>query len=320
MPIYNLLKKSCFGILIGLLFVGEIHAQEESVIELPDSAYVMKHLFALSADSMMGRATYQPKGIQKARKYIVKELLRIGVPAYVPNYEQSFEIPQSKGDTLEGVNLLAYVEGYSNEETIVVSAHYDHVGMKDSAQIFNGADDNASGTVALLEMAKYFTQNQPENTIIFAFFDAEEMGLLGAKHFVRSMVVDSSLIKLNVNMDMVARGDKFEMYAVGTYFYPQLKVYIEEAAKGKGIKMIYGADKPKDKPNWVQASDHGAFHQYEIPFVYFGVDDHKDYHTIHDTADKVNPVFYLNAIQLIKESILIFDANLDTIILNMVKR
>jgi len=288
---------------------------DSSAPGFPDSTYVMSRLFAFSADSMQGRSTKQ-KAINKSRKFLIDELVDIGVAAYVPEYMQSFEIPQKKGDTITGQNILAYVEGFSSEEIIVISAHYDHVGMKDSLNIFNGADDNASGTIALLEMVKYFTANQPEHSMIFAFFDAEEMGLLGAKHFVNSSVVDSSLLKLNVNMDMVARGDKNELYAVGTYYYPQMKTFIQQAAKDKSIKMIYGADKPTDKPNWTYASDHGAFHKQSVPFVYFGVDDHKDYHKITDTADKVNPDFYLEAVELIRDAVLIFDANLDVIAAN----
>jgi Zn-dependent M28 family amino/carboxypeptidase len=314
MHLQRVSKLIVFILLFG--FGSSAFSQEQMTGSFPDSSTVMQQLFAFSADSMQGRSTTQLLGINKARNFIVNSLVHSGVPAYVPDYTQSFEIPLKSQDTLMGVNILAYVEGYSSDEIIVISAHYDHVGMKDSLQVFNGADDNASGTIALLEMAKYFSANQPEHDIIFAFFDAEEMGLLGAKHFVSSSVLDSSLVKLNVNMDMVARGDKNELFAVGTYFYPQLKVYINEAAQGKGIKMIYGADKPKDKPNWVQASDHGAFHNMGIPFVYFGVDDHKDYHKITDTADKVNPTFYLNAIRLIQEAVLIFDANLEYVTLN----
>lgn len=316
MSLQGVAKFIVIGFFVLCAIDKPLYGQEVPNEVFPDSTYVMTQLFAFSSDSMEGRSTMQVNGIKKARKFIIDELVTIGVPAYVPDYTQNFDIPLKSKDTIQGVNILAYVEGYSSDEIIVISAHYDHVGMKDSLNIFNGADDNASGTIALLEMAKYFNANQPEHDIIFAFFDAEEMGLLGAKHFVSSSVIDSSLLKLNVNMDMVARGDRNELFAVGTYFYPQLKIYITEAAKNKHIKMIYGADKPKDKPNWVQASDHGAFHKVGVPFVYFGVDDHKDYHKITDTAEKVNPVFYLEAIELIRDAVLIFDTSLEYITLN----
>ena len=207
-------------------------------------------------------------------------------------------------------HVLGYVEGFSNQETIVISAHYDHVGMKDSTTIYNGADDNASGTVALLALARYFTTNQPDNNIIFAFFDAEEDGLQGAKHFMQSVVVDSSFIKLNINMDMVGRGDKNEIYAVGTYFHPELKLYVKEAAKGKSIKVLFGRDDPSKKLNWINSSDHAPFHKAGVPFIYFGVDDHADYHKPTDTAEKIKAVFYLETIAMIKDTVKHLDANL----------
>lgn len=140
------------------------------------------------------------------------------------------------------------------------------------------------------------------------------MGLQGAKHFMQSVVVDTSKIKMNVNLDMVSRGDKNELYAVGTYFTPYLKPLLNEASKDKTIELLFGRDNPKKKPYWVNASDHAPFHQAEIPFIYFGVDDHPDYHKITDTADKINPDFYLEAIRLIKDAVEIFDANLGEIV------
>lgn len=263
---------------------------------------------------MQGRQS-GTKGNQMARQYIINKLQKSGVPAYVPGYTQDFKYKSTKNgsDSVEAVNILAYVEGFSNSNTIVISAHYDHVGMKDSTTIFNGADDNASGTAALLALAQYFSANQPDNSFLFAFFDAEENGLQGAKHFMQSVVVDGSLIKLNVNLDMVGRGDKNEIYAVGTYFHPELKPLIAEAAKDKQIDVLFGRDEPKKKPNWVGSSDHAPFHKAGIPFVYFGVDDHADYHKPTDTADKINPDFYLETVRMIKDALLNFDANLKDI-------
>jgi hypothetical protein len=100
---------------------------------------------------------------------------------------------------------------------------------------------------------------------------------------------------------------------VGTYFTPYLKVLLSQAAENKSIELLFGRDEPRKKPNWVNSSDHAPFHQAEIPFIYFGVDDHPDYHKTSDTADKINPDFYLEAIRLIKEATENFDANLGDI-------
>ncbi|SMG43566.1 Peptidase family M28 [Marivirga sericea] len=297
-------------IIISLLFVQHGFAQEDSVSAFPDSAKVMNDLYFLASDSLEGRKT-NTEGNDIARRFIIQRLQKLGVSAYVQDYTQSFTFGK---DSIPAVNILGFVEGFSGKNFIVISAHYDHVGMKNSTEIFNGADDNASGVASLLALAEYFRENQPENNLLFAFFDAEEMGLQGAKFFMQSVVMDTSRIKMNVNLDMVSRGDKNELYAVGTYFTPFLKPLIKEAAKDKGIELLFGRDEPKKKPNWVTASDHAPFHKAQIPFIYFGVDDHPDYHKITDTADKINPVFYLEAIRLIKDAIENFDANLGEIV------
>jgi len=297
-------------ILMAFFIAQPSLAQKDSILVFPDSAKVMNDLYFLASDSLQGRKT-NTKGNEIARKFIIQRLQKLGVSAYVPDYTQPFTFGK---DTVRGVNVLGFVEGYSAKHFIIISAHYDHIGTKDSVEIFNGADDNASGVSAILALAEYFRANQPENNLLFALFDAEEMGLQGAKHFMQSVVMDTSRIKMNVNLDMVSRGDKNEIYAVGTYFTPYLKPLIQEAAKDKSIKLLYGRDEPKKKPNWVTASDHAPFHKAEIPFVYFGVDDHPDYHKTTDTADKVDPIFFLEAIRLIKDAIENFDANLGDIV------
>ncbi len=295
---------------LSLLLAQQGFAQKDSIAVFPDSAKVMNDLFFLSSDSLQGRKT-NTLGNEIAREYIIKRLQKVGVSAYVQDYIQPFTFGK---DSIPAVNILGFIEGFTGKNFIVISAHYDHVGMEDSTKIFNGADDNASGVATLLALAEYFRENQPENNLLFAFFDAEEMGLQGAKHFMQSVVVDTSKIKMNVNLDMVSRGDKNELYAVGTYFTPYLKPLLNEASKDKSIELLFGRDNPKKKPYWVNASDHAPFHQAEIPFIYFGVDDHPDYHKITDTADKINPDFYLEAIRLIKEAVEIFDANLGEIV------
>lgn len=295
---------------LSLLLAQQGFAQKDSIDVFPDSAKVMNDLFFLSSDSLQGRKT-NTLGNEIASEFIIKRLQKVGVSAYVQDYTQPFTFGK---DSIPAVNILGFIEGFTGKNFIVISAHYDHVGMEDSTKIFNGADDNASGVAALLALAEYFRENQPENNLLFAYFDAEEMGLQGAKHFMQSVVVDTSKIKMNVNLDMVSRGDKNELYAVGTYFTPYLKPLLNEASKDKTIELLFGRDNPKKKPYWVNASDHAPFHQAEIPFIYFGVDDHPDYHKITDTADKINPDFYLEAIRLIKDAVEIFDANLGEIV------
>jgi len=108
-------------------------------------------------------------------------------------------------------------------------------------------------------------------------------------------------IKVNLNMDMVARADKGELVACGTFFYPQLKPHLEGLTSEK-IKLVFGHDDPekyKGQDNWTFSSDHGPFHRAKIPFIYFGVEDHKDYHQPTDDFELVNPEVYQACVKLI---------------------
>jgi Zn-dependent M28 family amino/carboxypeptidase len=192
---------------------------------------------------------------------------------------------------------------------IVISAHYDHIGIiKD--EIYNGADDNASGVAALLSFAKYFKANQPNYTLVFALFDAEEMGLQGAKAFVANPPVGLEKIKLNINMDMISHNDKGELYVAGTFKYPELKKYL--ITTNPNIKLLAGHDDPKlGHDDWTNQSDQGAFNAKNIPFLYFGVEDHKDYHKATDEFKNINQEFYTNAVSVILEVVKNIDQKRD---------
>ncbi|WP_113635935.1 M20/M25/M40 family metallo-hydrolase [Nubsella zeaxanthinifaciens] len=269
---------------------------------------LLKDVEILSSDEYEGRKS-GTKGSELSRAYLVKRLKEIGVAAHpsLGAYEQNFEI-KGRNSVTKGVNLIAYVKGKS-DDVIVVSAHYDHVGIiKD--EVYNGADDNASGVGALLSYAKYFKDHQPNNTIIFALFDAEEMGLQGAKAFVANPPVALDKIKLNINMDMISHNDKGELYVVGTFKYPQLKQYI--TTTNPNIKLLLGHDDPKlGHDDWTNQSDQGAFNAKNIPFLYFGVEDHKDYHKATDEFKNINQTFYTNAVGAIQEVIINIDKQRD---------
>lgn len=265
---------------------------------------LMLDMKILSSDSLEGRKT-GTDGNKKARAYIIDQLKKAGVEPFVPGYVQSFSILQS-GD---GVNILGVIPG-KKKETIVISAHYDHLGIRNNI-IYNGADDNASGTAALLAMIRYFKKNAPQHRLIFAFFDAEEMGLKGSAHFVNTLELQKEKIVLNVNLDMVSRSDKNELYACGAYYHPQLKKNIEKAIVPQGLKLLFGHDEPTlNRNDWTNQSDHYNFHQKKIPFIYFGVEDHADYHKPSDDFEKVNVDFYTKSTETILLAIRVLDKNL----------
>ncbi|MCX2574767.1 M28 family peptidase [Pedobacter sandarakinus] len=254
---------------------------------------LLKDVEVLSSDAYEGRRT-GTKGAEMARAYIIDRFEKLGLksyPQYV-NYAQEFTFNLRAGAKANGTNVIGYIPGKS-ANVIVVSAHYDHLGIiKD--QVYNGADDNASGSAGLLKIAAYFAKNKPNNTIIFAAFDAEEMGLQGAKAFVANPPVSINTIAVNLNMDMIGHSEKNELYVCGTFKYPNLKKYIDTTRTD--LKVRLGHDDPKlGHDDWTNQSDQGAFNAKNIPFLYFGVEDHKDYHQESDEYATLTKQFFSDA-------------------------
>jgi Zn-dependent M28 family amino/carboxypeptidase len=272
---------------------------------------LLNDIQTLSSDSFEGRKTGST-GNLKAADYITNRFEEIGLKSYNQNYRHPFTFRNRRNEQIQGINLIGCIKGKS-ENVIIISAHYDHVGINNS-EIFNGADDNASGVAVILASAKYFTENKPLNTLLFVAFDAEEMGLQGAYSFLNNPPIPKELIKLNINLDMVSHNDKSELYAAGTFKSPAIKDIIQNADQNTGISIKFGHDQPDmGKDDWTMQSDHGPFAKENIPFLYFGVEDHKDYHKPSDDFDNINPNFFYSASTAILKSIISLDKNLDRI-------
>ena len=211
---------------------------------------------------------------------------------------------------MQGVNVVGWVEGRSRpDDYIVITAHYDHMGVMPDGTVFNGADDNASGVAGLLEIARRLRSRQPEHPVLLVALDGEEEGLKGAEAFMARPPVAAASMVLNINLDMISRLDKGELYAVGTYQFPALKPALEQAARGSKVSLLFGRDKPQDqgRNNWVPLSDQWTFFKAGVPFVFFSVDDHADYHAPTDDAERIPIPIYAAAVALIVESIRLFD-------------
>lgn len=296
------------GCAAGTSAPGSRQAFRVDAIPALDSARLLADLFRLSHDSMAGRAAMTPQNA-KARAFLASELRRIGVAPVNGSHEHPFAMARRNNpDSVRGVNVLGMVRGSRfPDRVLVVSAHFDHVGTR-NGNIYNGADDNASGTAALLQLAAHFQANPASHTIIFAFFDAEEMGLLGARAFVANPPVPLAQIAANVNLDMVARGDNGNLWAVGTNPWPQMKPIVEALVPQAPVTLKMGFDTGTGRDNWTSQSDQGAFHAQGIPFVYFGVEDHPDYHQPGDDPEKVNGGFYYGAARTIAAFVARLDA------------
>jgi Zn-dependent M28 family amino/carboxypeptidase len=229
-------------------------------------------------------------GGRAARTYIQRELEKAGVRPFAGGWFQEF-IPEAGA-----ANVVGWVEGTEKPDRfIVLSAHYDHLGSRNGL-IFPGADDNASGTAALLEIARILAVSPLRHSVIFAAFDAEEGGMIGSSAFVADPPVPVNSLVLNVNMDMISRNRAGEIYVAGPYHFPFLADHVRATASRSAITVRMGHDQPVPaSEDWTGQSDHLAFFDRRIPFAYFGVEDHPDYHRPTDTFENTDPGFFVRA-------------------------
>ena len=289
--------------LLLLLIFPVLACSQKPAVKL-DTNQLIEDLRFISSDATEGRRT-GTEGNRIAREYLVTRFQEVEAQPFQDSYTHEFTFENRRTqEEVNAINVIAKVDG-KTDSMIVITAHYDHLGKRDSL-IFNGADDDASGTAALLALADYFVKEKPRHTLVFAAFDAEEMGLQGARAFVEDSVMLSK-VKLNINMDMISQNDSSEIYAAGTYHYPELKPILE-SIDTVGLKLLFGHDTPgSGSDDWTFSSDHGPFHSKGVPFVYFGVEDHKHYHRATDEFETIPQDFYKASVQLILNAIIAFD-------------
>ena len=262
-----------------------------------------EHLFLLSSDILEGRKTGEKKQ-KMAVNYFTAYYQHLGLlapqmyPAYTQNIPLEYFEGKSNGDSK---NILAYIKGSEfPNEVIVISAHYDHLGIKGD-QVYNGADDNASGSSAILELAESFQLakkqgNGPKRSILFVHFTGEELGLYGSKYYVENPAfsLDSTIVDLNI--DMVGRvddkhaDDKEYIYLIGSDRLSQdlHKLSKETNKKYTKLKLDYTYNDKKDPNNYYERSDHYNFAYHNIPVIFYFNGSHNDYHRVTDTADKID--------------------------------
>jgi Zn-dependent M28 family amino/carboxypeptidase len=276
----------------AMTFTGQAVAQDT---EYPASFdRLLLDLSVLAHDSMEGRAPGTP-GSARARAFLIESLKSIGATPIGDSYEYAFEAADA-----HAVNVIAVVPGRdATNRYIVLTAHYDHQGVRDGT-VFNGADDNASGVAAALAITRSVVASPLDATLVIALVDAEEVGLRGARQFVSQPPIPLEQIALNVNLDMVSRTAGL-LWAAGAHHTPALRSVIERATTNAAVTVRQGHDRPNapEGADWTNSSDHAPFHQTGIPFVYFGVEDHVDYHRPTDDYENVDPAEYLASVQTI---------------------
>lgn len=283
-------------------------APKSDVIDAPQ---LLRDLQALSADSMQGREIGTAGG-EKARAYVIERFKASGVSPFGSTYVHPFTGAGRRA--LSGANVVGFINGSRQpRQYIVISAHFDHIGVR-NGQVFNGADDNASGTAALFAIAAYFRAHPPTNALIFAAFDGEEEGLLGSAAFVKAPPVDLASIVVNLNADMIGRDPNNVLYAVGPTRQPFLKPYIDRVAGNAPVKLVVGHDSPQLGPDdWTEDSDQFSFLQAGIPAIYLGVEDEPFHHRATDDYDSMTLPFFVKAVETTIQVAREFDQSLDAI-------
>jgi hypothetical protein len=290
-----------------------------------DRDRLVRDLTTLADPGLEGRATSTPGGL-RARAWLEAQFEAIGLqPAGTTGFLQPFRFTRQRA---RGPRLAAHApleDGAANvvgslhgtvdgTRVLLVSAHYDHVGVQQGV-VHPGADDNASGVAVLLAAARHFRANPPRHRLVFVAFDAEELDLQGSRAFVASPPAPLDRLALVVNLDMVSRSDRREIYAAGTHHTPSLLPILQEVQRRAPVTLRFGHDRPGSMAgglaDWTSQSDHGPFHEKGVPFVYFGVEDHADYHAPTDTVDKVDAGFFGDVADTIVEAIGALDRSIE---------
>ncbi|HVF68018.1 MAG TPA: M28 family peptidase [Pyrinomonadaceae bacterium] len=273
---------------------------------------LLEDVRVLSQDAMEGRAMGTHGGVM-ARTLVISRFADLKLKTFGDSYEKPFEANKD-GAKVKAANVVGYVEGSKHPDRfVVVTAHYDHLGVRDK-QIYNGADDNASGVAVLLQLAAHYARERPQNSIIFAALDGEEQGLLGARALVKWLKEERRDVALDVNMDMVGHSERGELYASGAYHTASLAPVLKLIAERAPVRLLLGHDRPEQgHDDWTNQSDQYAFHKAGIPFVYFGVEDHKDYHKPSDDFDTITQPFFVHAAETILSAVEALDSDLDSL-------
>lgn len=271
-------------------------AAQDRVVAL-DVQAMLRDLERLSADDMEGRAA-GTEGGARARALLVARLAAAGLAPLGDSFEHPFTFgPAAR----RGVNIVGAVRGTTDPDRfLVVSAHYDHVGVR-NGRVYNGANDNASGAAALPAIAAHFVAHRPRTSLLVVAFDAEEEGLLGSRAFVRAPPVPLASLLANVNLDMIGRDPDNRLWVAGTRQFPLLRPLVAQVAQRAPVDLRMGYDDPalgRDR-DWTRDSDQWAFIERGIPALYVGVEDFGLHHDPDDDYASMTLDFYASAVRTI---------------------
>ena len=303
-----------------LIFSFSSYSQENikfsKTIQIED---LYKHISVLSSDSLEGRETGK-RGQKMAADYIASFFSSIGIPPFKKNtYYQKFKVKSERhickcddcdldffkrifksNQTIRGENVLGYIEGSDlKDELLIITAHYDHLGMHDSL-IFNGADDDASGVSAALEIAEAFmlakkSGNGPRRSVLIMPVSGEEKGLLGSRYYTDNPIYPLENTVANLNIDMIGRLDDWHdngnyVYLIGSdrLSYDLHQVNEKMNSEHVGLDLDYRFNEEDDPNRYYFRSDHYNFAKNNIPVIFYFNGVHEDYHKPSDTIEKID--------------------------------
>ena len=284
-------------------------------IQLADSTLVTKyahtiteeelktHLYEFSSDKYEGRAVGL-NGQKLASEFLKNYYQDQGIesPFGGENYFQMIPESYFSKDIKDSENVLAYIEGSEKpNEILIISAHLDHLGIAEDGAIYNGADDDGSGTVALMEMAQAFKLAKqagygPKRSILFLHVTAEEIGKHGSEFYVNHPVFPLENTIVNLNIDMIGRVDTFHendenyIYLIGADRISNELHYLSEKINNTffNINIDYRYNEENESNHYYERSDHYNFALKGIPVIFYFNGVHEDYHKETDTPDKIN--------------------------------
>jgi Zn-dependent M28 family amino/carboxypeptidase len=261
-----------------------------------------RNLFQFSSNDFEGRATGEI-GQKKAVHFIKSFYQNEGIKSPINDSVYYQRIPKSflPEDLNATENVVAYIKGSEKpEEVLIISGHHDHLGIEEN-QIYVGADDNGSGTVAMFEMAEAFKQAEleghgPKRSVMFLHLTAEEIGLQGSLYYTQNPLFKLENTIANLNIDMIGRVDKLHLdnpnyiYIIGADRLSKELHYISDKVNSYTQKLVleYKYNEENDNNRYYYRSDHYNFAKHNIPVIFYFNGEHEDYHEPSDTPDKID--------------------------------
>jgi hypothetical protein len=259
---------------------------------------LMADIKYLAADNLGGRAIGS-EGEEKAAEYLAEQFKKIGLePKGTEGFFQPFTVSKptnpheeavigTDGEGVTGRNVIGFIDNKS-ENTIVIGAHFDHLGMggtgslhRGDSAIHNGADDNASGTAALVALAKILKHEKHTSNFLFLAFSGEENGLWGSNYFVKNPTIDLASVNYMINMDMVGRMNEEKTLAINGVGTSPSFIPAFDMVNSDSLKIV-------TSESGVGPSDHTSFYLQDLPVLHFFTGQHEDYHKPSDDSDLIN--------------------------------